>query len=411
YVYEADVIDIANSFKDVHLPDPFNGSNNWVVSGDKTVSGSPLLADDPHLGLATPSIWLQMHLKNDHVNVSGVIFAGVPGIILGHNDSISWGVTNTGPDVQQLYIEKRHPENDSQFLFEDEWEEAELISEPIKVKGGETIDYEVLETRHGPIVSEFAEESAKDAVLSLRWTALDPTPELQAILEMNRATNWEEFETALENFHAPAQNFVFASVDGTIAYKANGKIPIYEKTSDALLPLPGWEEKYLIDEYIPFDELPRVVNPEKGFIATANNKVATNKYPYHISNVWAQPYRYERIHEVLEAGDKLTAEDMEDLQMDAKNLRAEEFVPFFIDLLQDEALSEGAQEALAVLDEWDFEDHIDEVAPLIFDHLFKEIDLILYDKIDDDVLDLFTGMPQTTDELLRKGDRSVWVDN
>src|SRR5699024_4424923 len=140
YVYKADVIDIANSFKDVHLPDPFNGSNNLVVSGDKTVSGSPLLADDPHLGLATPSIWLYMPVKNEDVNVSGVIFAGVVCILLSHNDYICWGITNKGTDVQQLYIEKRHPEIDIQFRFEDEREEAELISEPIKVKVGETID-------------------------------------------------------------------------------------------------------------------------------------------------------------------------------------------------------------------------------------------------------------------------------
>src|SRR5690625_1286158 len=171
-IMEENEIDIATSFKEAIIPDEFNGSNNWVVSGDKTASGKPLLADDPHLGLATPSIWYQMHLETDEMNVSGVIFAGVPGIILGHNEHVAWGVTNTGPDVQQLYIEKRNPENEEEFLFEDEWEKAEVISEPIEVKDGETIDYEVIETRHGPVVSEFAEDSGKDTVLSLRWTAL-----------------------------------------------------------------------------------------------------------------------------------------------------------------------------------------------------------------------------------------------
>src|SRR5699024_3051107 len=239
-------------------------------------------------------------------------------------------------DVQQLYIERRNPENETEFLFEDEWEEATVIDEPIAVKGEDTIPYQVMETRNGPIISEFAEKAAGHALFSLRWTALDPTPELQAILEINRAEDWDEFETALENFHAPAQNFVFASVDGTIAYKANGKIPIYEESSDALLPLPGWEEKYEWEDFIPFDELPTVINPDKGFIATANNKVASDKYPYHISNIWAQPYRYERIHEVLEASDDLTKEDMQELQMDAVNLRAEEFVPMFIDILAEE---------------------------------------------------------------------------
>src|SRR5699024_7568333 len=155
-IIEETEIDVAASFKEAIIPEPFNGSNNWVVAGDKSASGKPLLADDPHLGLATPSIWYEMHLEAEDINVGGVIFAGVPGIILGHNEKIAWGVTNVGTDVQQLYIEKRNPDNEHAFLFEDEWEEADVISEPIAVKDAETIDYEVVETRHGPVISEFA---------------------------------------------------------------------------------------------------------------------------------------------------------------------------------------------------------------------------------------------------------------
>ena len=161
-------IDITGIIEHAVIPHDFNGSNNWVVSGEKTASGHPLLADDPHLGLATPSIWLQMHLESADVNVGGVIFAGVPGIILGHNENIAWGVTNANPDVQQLYIEKRNPDNKEEFEFEGKWEKALVHEEPIKVKDGETIDFQVLETRHGPIISEFAEDSAKDTVFSLR---------------------------------------------------------------------------------------------------------------------------------------------------------------------------------------------------------------------------------------------------
>ncbi|WP_047984811.1 penicillin acylase family protein [Ornithinibacillus californiensis] len=410
---EEEIVDVAASFEKAVIPHAFNGSNNWVVSGEKTASGLPLLADDPHLGLATPSIWLQMHLQTDELNVSGVIFAGVPGIILGHNDKIAWGVTNTGPDVQQLYLEKRNPDNPNEFLFEEEWEEAAVIDEPIRVKDGEMIDYQVVETRHGPIVSEFAEESGKNTVMSLRWTALDPTTELEAILEMNRATNWEEFEKGLEKFIVPTQNFVFASVDGTIAYKANGKIPIYENSEDALLPLPGWDSEYVLDEYIPFDELPIVINPEKGFIATANNKVAGDGYPYHISNVWAQPYRYERIAEMLEAGDNLTAEDMMALQMDQTNLQAREFVPMFIEVLEESNLRKQETVALSLLENWDYVDQVDAAQPLIFHHWMDEIEAILYDELPDGIMDLFNSRGQTTDELLRKaanGEESIWID-
>lgn len=170
-------------------------------------------------------------------------------------------------------------------------------------------------------------------MLSVDWTALEATTELKALLEFNQATNWKEFEKALEGFHAPAQNFMFASKDGTIAYKANGKIPIYENPDDALLPMPGWDSQYTLDEFIPFDELPTVVNPDKNFIATANNKVIDDSYPYHISHVWAQPYRYSRIEEYLASKDDLTAEDMMELQMDQKNKQAELFVPIFLDVL------------------------------------------------------------------------------
>ncbi len=407
-------LDIAASFEEAVIPHAFNGSNNWVVSGEKTKTGKPLLADDPHLGLATPSIWVQMVLESDDMKVSGVIFAGVPGIILGHNDDVAWGVTNVGPDVQQLYLEKRNSENEHEFLFEDEWEEATVYDEPIHVKDGQTIDYQVTETRHGPIVSEFAEESGKDEVLSLRWTALDPTTELEAILDINQASNWTEFEKGLEKFLAPAQNFVFAAKDGTIAYKANGNIPIYDTGDDALLPLPGWEKEKEWQGFIPFDELPTVINPDKGFIATANNKIVGEEYPYHISNVWAQPYRYERIAEVLESNDELTVEDMKALQMDAVNMQAREFVPLFSGVLEEMALEKQEQQALNLLTDWDFSDDKEDAEPLVFHHWMDEIEAIIYnDDISEVMMGMFSGKGQATDEMLRKalrGDRSVWIE-
>ncbi|GAB3049444.1 penicillin acylase family protein [Virgibacillus ainsalahensis] len=407
-------IDVADSFADAVIPNTFNGSNNWVVSGEKTESGMPLLADDPHLGLATPSIWLQMHLEAGDMNVSGVIFAGIPGIILGHNDEIAWGVTNTGPDVQQLYIEQRNPDNPEEFLYEGQWEKAAIIDEPIVVKDGETIDYQVVETRHGPVVSEFSQGSAEERAMSLRWTALDPTTELEAILDMNKAGNWQEFEQGLEKFLAPAQNFVFASTDGTIAYKVNGNIPIYENGEDALLPLPGWKEEHEWEGFIPFDELPRVINPEKGFIATANNKIAGEEYPYHISNIWAQPYRYERIAEVLSSSNDLTVEDMQALQMDRMNLQAREFVPVFANVLEDEDLTSTEEAALSLLQDWDFKDDVNDAQPLIFHHWMDEIETILYeDDIPESIMNLFGNQGQTTDQLLRKainGEYSIWIE-
>lgn len=409
--YEQVHIDVERVFAAAVLPSEWNGSNNWVLSGRKTKSGQPMLANDPHLSLSTPSIWYQMHLKAPTVNVSGVIFAGVPGIIIGHNNDIAWGVTNTGPDVQDLYIEKRNPANKRQFLYNGRWEEAKVIEEPIRVKGGKTIPYKVTVTRHGPVISEFASPADGDAVFALRWTALDPSTELQAVLEMNKAKNWGQFERALEHFHAPTQNFVFAAKDGTIAYKANGKIPIRKK-GNGLLPVPGWTDEYEWIGFIPFDRLPRVINPKEGFIATANNKVIGDSYPYHLSHHWAQPYRYMRIAGMLQSKDDWTLEEMQKLQMDQMNLWAKEFVPLLLEQVAGEPLSEQAKAALSELRRWDFVDRKDEAAPLIFHHWMAAIaDVLFDDDIPPAVDRLFEGKKSIVDELLRraaKGDVSPW---
>ncbi|MFS0782128.1 penicillin acylase family protein [Bacillus sp. 1P06AnD] len=411
YILSKDEVDISKSFAAAIIPPEYNGSNNWVVSGSKTKSGKPLLADDPHLALATPAIWYQMQLKAPAVNVSGVIFAGIPGIILGHNEKIAWGVTNTGPDVQDLYIEKRNGEHKDQFLHNGKWEQAEIIPEPIKVKKGKTIPYEVTVTRHGPIISEFAGKSGKGQVLALRWTALDPSAELEAIINMNKSQDWNEFEKALEKFNTPAQNFVFASTDGTIAYKANGNIPIRKK-GDSMLPVPGWNDDYEWTGYIPYNQLPRTVNPKEGFVSTANNKVASDDYPYHISNNWAQPYRQMRIQEVLKSNDQLDASDMKALQSDVLNLQAREFVPQFLKELQVSSDKE-VKPALEILKKWNFKDEKDKQAPLIFNLWMANISNSLFDKqIPEDTFKLFSGRKQAVDELLRRaleGNEGPWV--
>ncbi|TWT04175.1 penicillin acylase family protein [Planococcus sp. CPCC 101016] len=404
-------VKVAGEFNASVIPPEFNGSNNWVVSGDKTASGKPLLADDPHLGLSTPSIWYQMHLESPDQNVSGVIFAGIPGIILGHNEEIAWGVTNVGPDVQDLYIETPNPEDPTQFRYEGEWEQAEVRNEPIKVKDGETEDFEVVVTRHGPVVSNVLyDEEEPGAVFSMQWTALEPTLELQAVLNFNKASNWEEFELALEDFQAPAQNFVFASTDGTIAYKANGRIPI-RKSGDGQLPVPGDSVEYGWEGYVPFDELPRSVNPESGFIATANNEVIDASYPYHITDFWAQPYRYERISEVLEASDGLTAQDMMDLQMDQKNLYAAEFLEQMISTVRDETGKYNG--VLDMLEEWDQFDSEDQAAPLVFHKWMKQLpETLLADEFPKDVFEMLAGKNHITDEMMRAafaGNEGVWV--
>ncbi|USY53998.1 penicillin acylase family protein [Bacillus sp. 1780r2a1] len=405
-------LNIEKSFAKAVVPHEFNGSNNWVISGEKSASGFPILADDPHLGLATPAIWYETHLRSPEVNVSGVIFAGIPGIILGRNDTIAWGVTNVGPDVQDLYIEKRNPENKHEFLYKDKWEPAEVIKETIPVKDEKAVNYEVVITRHGPILSEFAHYEEANTALSMRWTALDPSAELEAVLKFSKAKNWEEFKDTLEYFHTPAQNFVFASTDGTIAYRANGLIPIRKK-GDSLLPVPGWTDEYEWNGYIPWDKLPTIVNPEKGYISTANNKIAGSEYPYHLSNIWAQPYRQQRIQDVLESKEKLNAKDMMHLQLDHYNLQAEEFTPILLEHLDTSTLREIDKEALKTLEDWNFTDDTELAAPLLFHFWMEEIANVLFnEEISDDMLKLFIGKAQVVDQLLRQaheGKEGIWM--
>lgn len=396
-------VKVSGQFDASLIPNEFNGSNNWVLSGDKTKSGKPLLADDPHLGLSTPSIWYQMHLTSSTQNVSGVIFAGIPGIILGHNDQIAWGVTNVGPDVQDLYIEIPNPDNPTQFKYENKWEQAEVRKEKIKVKNQKTIDYEVIVTRHGPVVSDLAFKKEKPtAVFSMQWTALQSTQELQAVLNMDKAKNWEEFETALNDFKVPAQNFVFASKDGTIAYKANGLIPI-RKRGDGQFPVPGYSADYGWKGYIDFNHLPKVINPDNGYIATANNKVVGSGYPYHITDFWAQPYRYERIVEMLEEKDDFTVEDIKNMQLDTENLYAKEFLPHLIESVKKQ---HKLKDIVRMMEDWDYQDSISEGAPLVF-HLWmiKIQDQLFKKSMPADVYQMMPGKYNIADEILRQAYR------
>ncbi|WHP41056.1 penicillin acylase family protein [Lysinibacillus capsici] len=405
---------VAGQFSAEMLPNEFNGSNNWVVSGDKTKSGTPILADDPHLGLSTPSIWYQMHLQSPQRNVSGVIFAGIPGIILGHNDEIAWGVTNVGPDVQDLYIEIPNPDDPTQFRYDGKWEQAEVRDESIKVKDGETVDFEVVVTRHGPIMTDLAfKDTEPTAQFSMQWTALQPTAELRAVLGFNKAKTWGDFEKALEDFKAPAQNFVFASKDGTIAYKANGQIPI-RKQGEGQLPVPGDSSDYGWEGFIPWGELPTLVNPKEGFIATANNQVIGEDYPYHITDFWAQPYRFERIKEVLEANDAITVDDMMALQMDQHNLYAREFLPDLLTSIKEKDQDGKYAEIMAMLEKWDMVDAKESGAPLVFHTLMIKLQEVLFkDQMPEDMYGIMYGKFNITDQLLRtaySGEKSIWVE-
>ncbi|MGI9529636.1 MAG: penicillin acylase family protein, partial [Acidimicrobiia bacterium] len=263
------------------------GSNSWAVSGEHTPTGSPMLMNDPHLSIQMPSIWYQVGLHCRAVtpecpyDVAGFSFAGVPGVIIGHNADIAWGFTNTGPDVQDLYVEKINPDNPLQYEYKGEWLDMEVTEDVIRVAGGDDIPLEIRSTIHGPIISDVYEpledfdqsgsEKPSPYALTLRWTALDEVPSIASpILGINSASNFDEFREAALLFSVPAQNLLYADTEGNIGYQMPGNIPIRSQ-GDGTVPVPGWTGEYEWTGFVPYDELPFSYNPNSGYIVTANN--------------------------------------------------------------------------------------------------------------------------------------------
>ena len=417
------------------------GSNNWAVSGRLTRTGKPLLANDMHLEIQAPSIWYQNHLSApDGFNVTGVIFPGVPGVIVGHNERIAWGCTNTGPDVQDLYVEKANPANPREFEYDGKWEPAQVFPQTITVKGQtEPVTFEVLVTRHGPIISgvvsppegEGTDATAGDSggkqglstPLALRWTALDATSELAAVIAMDKAANWQEFKTALEQFQAPTQNFIFADVDGNIAYRSNGRIPIRSaaarQAGNGLLPVPGWSSAYEWESFIPWDMLPALYNPPSGVIVTANNRAPGDTYPYFISYAWASPYRAASIWQELRDRDNLGPEDMQAIQNDYKNLQATRLGPALAQALAGVTASFTTKEKAAwdVFAAWAADNPEDLAAspgPAIFHTFYLEaLRATFADELGEGLYGKYleAGSPTNTFDAMLLAGTSAWFDD
>lgn len=342
------------------------GSNNWVVDGMKSATGKPLLANDPHLSLQMPSIWYENHLVGGDVEVTGVSFPGTPGVIIGHNAAIAWGVTNGFPDVQDLYVEKLNPKNRHQYEYRGEWHDAEVVREEIHVKGSaEPAIEEVVITRHGPIINGLVPQEDDQGLppLALRWTALEPGTLFHAVLLLQRASNWEEFTAALRYWDVPAQNFVYADAEGNIGYYLPGRIPVRARGM-GLVPVPGWTGEYEWTSWIPFEELPHAFNPPQHYVATANNRIVGDDYPHFITVDWMNGYRARRICDLLESREKLSAEDFAAIHMDLYSIPGREFSRYLAAL---EPEDEHARRAVEFIRAWDFNLTADSVAGTIFE--------------------------------------------
>lgn len=395
--------------------DPFLprlGSNSWVLSPERYEEGVALLANDPHLSVSLPSIWYEVCLElDDGMKVYGWSIPGSPGVVVGHNQYLAWGLTNIG-DTQDLFLEERDPENPHRFRYEGEWYDAEVIVEEIAVKGQDEPELvEVIITRNGPLVSN-------DPPLSLRWTAYDfETSTFDAILGMNAASDWDQFRQALFYFTIPVQNVVYADVEGNIGFRTAGLLPI-RKAGAGLMPSPGWSADYGWEGYIPMAELPELFNPPRGYIATANHRVVSDDYPYLIAIDDAPPYRMMRLVEQLESKPSFSLKDIKGLQNDWYNNHAAVRLPAWLEVLNGAAgdLSEVEQEGLRLLNEWvNYPvSSPDKPAPAIYANWYLHfISEVFAEKMGDELYKRFTASAyivyKALDYMLEQGE-AVWFE-
>ncbi len=371
------------------------GSNNWVVSGARTASGRPLLANDPHLSLSAPSIWYLAHLSAQGLDVIGATLPGIPFVIIGRNQRIGWGVTNTGPDTQDLFIEElRTGDGATQVRTPDGWQPIETRNETIRVKGGGDVVLVVRTSRHGPLISDVS-KTATQAVqtlgnaryaLAFQWAALrDDDRTLQAGRAIDFASDWSTFVDALKNFHSPQQNFVYADVDGNIGFVAPGRVPVRKPDNDlkGQVPAPGWDARYDWDGFIPFDRLPQRLNPPAGRIVTANHKIVDDDYEPFLTAEWASPFRARRIEALLDASGKLDASRFAAIQGDVRSLAIADLLPLLLDT---KPSNEAARDVLATLSAWDGTMRADRAEPLIVATWMRELTrLVMRDELGADL--------------------------
>lgn len=362
------------------------GSNNWALSGKLSATGKPLLANDPHLGLSAPAIWYFAHLEAPGLNVIGGTLPGIPAVVLGRTDKFAWSFTNTGPDVQDLYIEEIDPKNPGMYRGPDGPLPFKVHQEIIDIKGAPSLTFLVKETRHGPVISD-SNARAKRTIdtdrfaLALRWTALDiENQSVASLLDMNRAADLDQFKQALRKNYAPMQNVVMADSDGNIAYQAAGVAPkrILHQGLYGVAPAPGWERQYDWNSYVPFEQLPASNNPEQGWIATANQRIIATNDPNPLTGDWELPTRYDRIVDLIKSKNIHNVDDMKTMQADTLSLAATPLLELFKSSQGSHPLSSKAME---IGKTFDGDMKIDSAGALLFNAWANQLTQNLFSRL------------------------------
>ncbi len=392
------------------------GSNSWVVSGNRTHTGKPLLANDPHLSHQNPAIWYEIHLKAPGIDCYGVSSPGIPGIVIGHNKSIAWGLTNVMADGCDFFVERINPNNTDQYFYQGKWYDFSKITEEIAVKDQPSENLIIHFTHQGPIISNIhpaLQNSVK--AISLKWNGHQTSDEALACYKIMKAKNWDEFIDGLQHFSVPALNYIYADTAGNIGYYCTGSIPI-RKSGNGLIPQPGWNKNFEWITSIPFKQLPHSYNPPEGVIITANNKVDDDKYPYFISTYWEPPYRAERIKELLAIKDKFDLNDFKTIQSDLFSKHAQYLMPIILEVLPEfEKNTKLKTYFCHSLETWDFNLDAKAVAPTIFEvFLTRFYKNIFADEMGDSLFHNFLSLPnipiRITDNLVTR-ENSDWFDN
>lgn len=357
---------VVEKLRDVqsYLGAGFGGSNAWAVDGSRSISGKPLLAGDPHLAPQVPDIWYECHLVAPELTVTGATLPGLPGVIIGHNGAVAWGVTAGMVDVQDTYLERIDPERPHWYEYRGHWELGQTVREVIRVRGQtEPMVEEVLITRHGPIITPMLRDETR--AIALRSLVLDANHPIAAGLLLNRARNWEEFQAALRRWAVPVMNFVYADTAGNIGYALGGKVPLRAR-GHGLVPAPGWTGEFEWTGFLRFEDLPRTLNPKSGMVLSANNRIAGPDYPFHIEGEWVDGYRAQRIADMLKAQEHHDIAGFETMLQDVFSIPGKK-VAEILGELSPERMRPGVRHALHQLRIWDGRMTADSAAAAIYE--------------------------------------------
>ncbi|MFN3604745.1 MAG: penicillin acylase family protein [Leptonema sp. (in: bacteria)] len=371
-------LEILEQSKEFLISERVGASNNWVIAPFKSETETPIVASDMHLSYGLPPIWYEAQVITPNFNVSGLLLPGIPTVVVGANENVAWAFTNVMADDADFYIEKLNPKNPNQYLYKNQYFNMEIQKKIFKLKNKEEV-FEIKKTIHGPILNSIYPLQT-DEVFSMRWTAYDQYQAAIALYLANRAKNIQDIEKATEYFKTPGQNWVYADKDGNIGFTAAVAIPI-RPGFNGLLPMPGWTGTYEWLGYVPTNLQPRIRNPKKGWIATANNKFSSS-YPYVISNYYHYPDRYERIKEILNSKQKISIEDVQRLQTDIYSKLAEDILPILLQDLSDFDFSKNllSKKSYEVLQKWNYSTDADSIASSVFHVLLKYILKNTYEK-------------------------------